>query len=113
MNAYILDWTMNEYDKLKQKLTEQGFVFKKEENNEHVRVAVPFEKINGFSQIVQAHLNATHNYVDIQYPDKKQTVVIFQEKQYNITNDQENEEAKQWAISIGLPVEQADWPTSY
>jgi len=111
-SAYILDWTMNDYDNLKFKLKNSGFEFEKAEK-EHIRVTVPFNKIDSFVDIVQVHLNAPQNYVDVQFPDEKKSIVIFQAKKFVITNDKENEKVKEWAISIGLPTEQADWKTSY
>lgn len=113
LNAYILDWTMNEYEQLLARLEEHNFLYQKEPDNNHVRVDVPFYKINDFADIVQTHLNAPFNYVDIQYSHEMKTVVIFQNKHFLIENDQQNEKVKNWAINIGLPVEQADWDKSY
>jgi len=113
LNAYILDWTMNEYEQLLTQLEELNFLFQKESDNNHVRVDVPFAKINDFTKLVQAHLNAPFNYVDIQYPNERKTVVIFQSKYFIIESDKQNEEVRNWAINLGLPIEQADWGNSY
>jgi hypothetical protein len=112
-NAYILDWTMNDYEILKQKLADAGFLYEKDESGEDIRVTVPYEQLSSFASIVQKFLNATQNYIDIQYPDIKKTILIFRDKLFTITNDKENKEAQDWAISIGLPKEQSDWSTSY
>lgn len=112
-NTYILDWTMNEYERLLTRLKDEGFGFQKESGKEHVRVAVPFSFVDDFASLVQEHLDAPYNYVDIQYPDEKKTVVIFQNKKFVIENEQQNEVAKKWAIDLGLPKEQADWAVSF
>ena len=90
LNAYILDWTMNEYKRLLTQLKEQNLLFQKEADEEHVRVEVPSSRIDEFAEIVQAHLNAPFNYVDVQYPHEKKTVVIFQSKRFVIENDEQN-----------------------
>ena len=84
LNAYILDWTMNEYNHLLAQLKEQNFSFQKEDNEEHIRVDVPFSRIDEFTKSIQGHLNAPFNYVDIQYPNERKTVVIFQNKKFII-----------------------------
>lgn len=112
-NAYILDWTMNEYDRLLARLEDEGFVLQKEDGKEHVRVAVPFSLVDEFAKLVQEHLNAPYNYVDIQYPDEKKTIVVFQNKKFVIENDEQNEAARKWAIDLGLPTAQADWAVSF
>jgi hypothetical protein len=113
LNAYILDWTMDEYEQLLTQLERLGFFFQKDHDSNHVRVNVPFSKVNDFADLVQAHLNAPFNYVDIQFPQEKKTVVIFQGKHFTIENDQQNEEVINWAINLGLPTEQAKWGKSY
>ncbi|MDP4008306.1 MAG: hypothetical protein Q8P68_03895 [Candidatus Peregrinibacteria bacterium] len=108
-NAYILDWTMNEYSRLLAQLKEQGFDFQKEEGEEHVRVDVPFFRWEEFANLVQPQLNAPYNYVDIKYPEENKLIIIFGAKRFVITNKEENEAAKKWAIDSGLPTAQADW----
>ena len=112
-NAYILDWTMNEYDRLLARLEDEGFIFQKEGDKENVRGAVPFSLVDNFTSLVQGHLNAPYNYVDIQYPDEKKTVVVFQNKKFVIENDEQNEMARKFAINLGLPTAQADWAVSF
>lgn len=112
-NAYLLDWTMNEYDMLKRELTEARIAFVREPNSEHIRAAIPFERLDAAARLIQRHLNAPFNYVDIQFSAQKQTVIIFQARRFTIATDDENERAKRWAIEQGLPVEQADWATSF
>ena len=109
MNAYILDWTMNDYKVLKKKLDDQEFVSENETGTKHIRVSVPFDQIDTFASIVQQHLNAPCNYVDVQFQDKKTTVVIFIEKVFFIKDADKNNEVKKWAIEKGLPPKQADW----
>lgn len=108
-NAYILDWTMNEYGRLLAQLKEKGFDFQKEEGKEHVCVDVPFLRWEEFANLVQPQLNAPYNYVDIRYPEGNKLIIIFGAKRFVITNKEENEAAKKWAISEGLPTAQADW----
>lgn len=112
-NAYILDWTMNDYDGLKQKLKEAGFPFRKERGKEHIRAAVPFDRVEEFFRLTKSHLNTPYNYVDIQFPSEKKTALVFSERLIMVSNSQENEAAQRWAIARGLPPEQADWKTSY
>ncbi|MBI2641864.1 hypothetical protein HYW87_04745 [Candidatus Roizmanbacteria bacterium] len=108
-NAYILDWTMNEYGCLLAQLKEQGFAFQKEEGTEHARVDVPFFRWEEFANLVQPRLNAPYNYVDIEYPEENKLIIIFGTKRFVITNKEENVAAKKWAIDLGLPTAQADW----
>jgi hypothetical protein len=112
-NAYILDWAMNDYAQLKQELADANFAFAKEGEKEHIRVAVPFGRVKEFGSLCQTHLNSPYNYVDIQYPNEKKTVIIFQQDIFMISSQEENEKVKRWAISLGLPPEQADWSTSF
>jgi hypothetical protein len=112
-NAYLLDWTMNDYTLLQQELTDAGFGFEREASSENIRVAVPVERLDDAARLIQRHLNAPYNYVDIQYPGSKLTVIIFLARRFTITSVDENEDAKRWAIAQGLPPEQADWATSF
>lgn len=107
-NSYILSWTMNEYDRLLVNLAKASFAFLKEKGKDHVRIAVPFSRWEEFADLVQPHLNAPYNYVDITYPEDK-LIIIFGVKRFVITNKEENEAAKKWAIDLGLPTKQADW----
>ncbi len=108
-NAYILDWTINEYDGLLATLQEDGFSLQREDHKPHVRVAVPFSRVKEFAELIQSHLNAPFNYVDIQYLDLKKVVILFQGKTFIIESKEQNEEVKKWAINLGLPPKQADW----
>ena len=112
-NAYILDWSMDRYAQLQQELAEANFTFKQKENTEHLRVMVPFERANEFSSLCQAHLNSQFNYVDIQYPNEKMTIIVFSRDIFSISSAEENERVKAWAIRMGLPAAQADWATSF
>ena len=112
-NAYILDWTMNNYTVFKQKLQDAHFNFIAKKNNPHLRVEVSFARVQDFFSIVRMHLNTSYNYIDIQFPSEKITVLIFSERVIFISNEPENEAARKWAISKGLPIKQADWSTSY
>lgn len=108
-NAYVLEWTMNDYQRLLAELQEAQFVYIKESDSEHVRVAVPFSRMEEFADIVQPHLNAPFNYVDVKYPKENVIYAVFGVRRIKITNKAENEAAKKWAIDLGLPPEQADW----
>ena len=74
-NAFILDWTMDDYDELKTALSEAHYVFKPEGMTEHIRETVPFERVDLFGELCQQHLNRLTNYVDIQYPARKTTMI--------------------------------------
>lgn len=108
-NVYVLEWTMNDYSGLLIQLKESDFVFEKEGDSEDIRVDVLFSRREEFANIVQPHLNAPYNYVDIKYPEENQIYMIFGAKRITITNLAENEATKKWAIDLGLPREQADW----
>lgn len=108
-NAYILSWTMNEYDRLLVNLEKAGFAFLREEGKDHVRIAVPFSRWEEFTNLVQPHLSTPYNYVDVKYPEENKLIIIFGAKRFVITNKEENEVAKKWAIDLGLPTKQADW----
>lgn len=110
-NAYVLERTINNYGELKQKLKEADFDFIKDRNN--VRVKVYFDKVEKFYNLVRTYLNTSYNYIDLQFPKEKKTLLVFSDRLFYIANAKENEEAKKWAFSIGLPKEEADWPTSY
>jgi hypothetical protein len=112
-NAYILDWTMDNYAELKTCLARDGFDFVKDEAKEHIRVGVKYSRLEDFARLIQRHLNAKFNYVDVQFRHEKLTAVIFKDRLLRITNIEEDLKAKAWAISIGLPKEQADWETSF
>jgi len=112
-NAYILDWSMDHYTQLRQELAKADFAFEQGEQSEHIRVAVPFERVNEFASLCQAHLNSLFNYVDIQYPDEKKTIIVFKQETFIISGREENESVKAWAIRMGLPAAQADWATSF
>ena len=112
-NAYILDWTMNNYAQLKAKLTDSNLACAKEGESEHIRVAVPFERVEIFALLCQAHLNSPTSYVDVQYPKDRKTVVIFRQETFVISSQEENDRVKKWAIDLGLPPGQAEWATSY
>jgi hypothetical protein len=113
MNAYILDWTMDDYPLLKQELADARFEFVRDGDTDHIRVNVPYVRLEQFAAITRPYFNAPFNYIDLQFPAEKKTVIIFQERIYLIEDDEQNEQAKMWAIAQGLPPEQADWPTSY
>ena len=83
-NAYILDWTMNDYDSLKKELGDQDFSFTEEQDTNHIRALVPFDRVDAFALIIQSHLNNQFNYVDVQLQDEKTTVIIYMEKVFFI-----------------------------
>jgi hypothetical protein len=112
-NAFIVDWTMDDYPGLKQKLAGSGFEFASRGDSEHIDVSVPFDQLEAFTALCQTHLNAPVNYIDIQYADRKTTVVIFPQEVFIIVDKVENERVKTWAIGLGLPPEQAEWATSF
>lgn len=113
LNAFMLDWTMDDYDGLKRALTDAGIAFETVEDSPHIRAAIPFERLDETASLIRQHLNAPFNYVDIQYPALRRTVIVFRERVFMLTNLYESERAKQWAIAQGLPPEQADWATSF
>jgi hypothetical protein len=111
LNAYVLSWTMNDYAALKAALHASGIAT--QPDAEDIRLSVPFERLHEVGGLLQSHLNAPYNYVDIQFPDLKTTVIVFQQRIFTIRSAAENAEAQHWAIAQGLPPEQADWGTSY
>ncbi len=110
-NAYVLDWTMNDYALLQAELAEAKL--RCENEGSDLRVHVPYARVADAARLFQKHLNAPYNYVDIQYPAGKLTVIVFQERVFLIRNAEENRIAQEWGITRGLPPEQADWGTSF
>lgn len=108
-NSYILERTMNEYERLLVQIEEAGFIFKKESDDKDVKVSVPFPRIDEFTNIIQSHIDKPFDYVNVNYPKENKLYLIFGAKTIVITNKTENEAAKKWAINLGLPPEQADW----
>jgi hypothetical protein len=104
---------MDGFAQFKQELADASFPFDGETGSGNIRAAVPSERVQEFAALCQKRLTAPFNYVDLQYPDKHQTVIIFREKTFIITSREENERVKQWAIGLGLPPEQSDWGTSF
>jgi hypothetical protein len=111
-NAYIVGWTMNDYDGLKQALVDHGFAFELADGD-NIRIKVPYEGVEDFGTLCRSHFNAPPNYVDVQFPALKRTVLIFASETFVVSDDDINKRVKQWAIALGLPTEQADWATSY
>ncbi|MCB9808821.1 hypothetical protein H6776_00280 [Candidatus Nomurabacteria bacterium] len=111
--AYILDWTVNDYSSLLEILTEQAIDFDIEQGTRNLIVNIPFTQLDLFSRIIQQQLNSPVNYVDIQYPEMKLTVIIFKSEVFKIKTEEQNKEIKKWAINNGLPVQQADWGVSF
>ncbi len=112
-NAYVLDWTMDNYDLLKQELSRAGFSYRPEGDTNDIRITIPFERVGEAAAILQSHLNAPYNYVDVQFPDERRTVIIFREKVFTIASQAENDTVVAWALARGLPREQADWGVSF
>lgn len=112
-NAFIVAWTMNEYAALCAALRAAGFRVEQADGTDHIRLVVPFEQITAFAALCQRHLNAPVNYVDVQYPDRRTTVIIFRERVVHVTEQAQNDALRAWAIARGLPPEQADWATSF
>jgi hypothetical protein len=112
-NAYVLDWTIDGFEDLKDALSAAGFAFRKEADSAHIRVTVPFARAQDFAVLCQPRLNAPCNYIDVQFPDERQTALIFRQKMFLVSSREENERVKQWALAQGLPPEQSDWGTSF
>lgn len=112
-NAYILERTMEDYDGLKSELKEAGFEVEKEKGDNDIMVTVSRDRVSYFVPIIQKHFNEPFNYVDIKFPDMRLTVIVFRERIWEIDSAEINKEAQEWAISIGLPVKEADWPTFF
>ena len=111
--AHILDWTMNNYEDLLASLKTEGFTITSEKDSKNVYISIAQKRLLLFIKFIQAHLNSTFNYVDIQYPESKQTVLVFKQEHFFINNERENENIKNWAVNHGLPEQQADWYTSF
>jgi hypothetical protein len=110
-NAFVVNWTIEGFAELKQELSGAGFIFEPE--GEHMRIAVPSARVEEFAVMCQKRLNAPQNYIDIQYPDERKTVLVFRDRVFVITGAAQNEQVRQWAIARGLPPEQAGWATSF
>jgi hypothetical protein len=110
-NAFVVNWTIEGFVELQQELSGAGFVVGPE--REHIRIVVPSARVEEFAAICQRRLNVPQNYIDIQYPDERKTVLIFRDRIFTITSTAQNEQVKQWAMALGLPPEQADWATSF
>ena len=104
---------MDDYERLKQELSGAGFNFKPESGKDHMRITIPFARIQEAATILQPHLNTRCNYVDVQFPDEKRTVIIFRDKVFTVTTNAENDKVVAWAVARGLVAQQADWPTSF
>jgi len=112
-NAYILERTMNRYKLLKFELLQAGFNVKKEKEDEDIMVTVTKDRLDSFVSIVRKYLDEPFNYVDIKFPDDKLTIIAFRERTWEIDSSVIDEDAKKWAISIGLPTREATWATFY
>ncbi len=110
-NAYILERTIKNFEELEKKLKEAGFNFIKK--NDNIKVNVSFDQIENFYNLAKNYLNSPYNYIDIQFPKEKKTVLVFSGRLIYMANKEENETVREWAISKGLPKKEADWATSY
>jgi hypothetical protein len=112
-NAYILDWTMERFPELIAALRASGLAWVGEGDGPHIRVSVPLDRLDAFASLCQAHLNAPCNYVDLQYPEERLTVLVFRERVFRIRSREQNAVAQHWAMERGLPATQAEWGRSF
>jgi hypothetical protein len=112
-NALILNWTMDDYPSLKRDLRRAGFAYLRETDSDHIRAAVPYERLTEFAALCQRHFNAAFNYIDLQYAAQRKTVLVFRDAIFTITNGSDNEQAKKQALRLGLPPQHARWATSF
>jgi hypothetical protein len=112
-NAYIVHWTMENWRRLQEELTQAGFETEIEPEGENLRAAVPFERLAEFAVLCQAHFKETAAYVDVQFPDKKKTALIFAERLFLVSTPSENAAVQRWAIGQGLQPEHTNWATSF
>jgi hypothetical protein len=110
-NAFIVNWTVDSFDELKRELSDAGFVFEPE--GEHMRAVVPLARADEFAAICQKRLHAPQNYIDLQYPEVRKTVLVFRDAVFTITSSEENARVRAWALALGLPSEQSDWAISF
>ena len=102
---------MNDYDGLRDELREGSFDFTFED--EGIMTQIDYSRLKEFATIIRKHLNAPYNYVDVKFPDKKLSHLIFLDKTWNIDNLKTDREAKEWALSVGLSKPETDWTTFF
>ncbi len=110
-NAFIVHWTIDGFEVLKQELARAGFVTEPVEEN--LRAVVPLARVDEFAVICRSRFNAPQNYIDLQYPAERLTIILFRDAMFTITSAEENAQVQAWALARGLPPEQADWATSF
>lgn len=111
MNTKILLRTITDPEKLQNDLEANNFKFQLEDEN--LRVGVSYSDVEAFEKIVKKYFNAPYNYANIKFPDMKLNVLVFPNKTFRIDDDESNREAKEWAVSIGLPKSESEWTTFY
>ena len=89
---------MNEYELLLAELKQASLILPKKRIGEDVRAYVPFARKEEFANIIQPHLSAPFNYVDVKHPEENQIYAIFGTKRIIITSKAENDAAKKWAM---------------
>ncbi len=112
-NAYILERTMNDCQCLLSALEQQKYVVSPEPGSLDVRVAVDRSRVKDFSFLAQRHLNEPYNYIDVQFPERKETILIFKERLFVIQDAEGDARARDWAIAQGLPVAESGWSRSW
>jgi hypothetical protein len=112
-NAYIVHWTMENWRRLQDELTQAGFETEIEPESENLRAAVPFERLAEFAALCQAHFKDPVAYVDVQFPDRKKTALIFGERLFLVSSAAENAAVQRWAIGQGLKPEHTGWAISF
>ncbi len=98
-------------EKLETDLKNKGFSTQVSE--EKMAVEVQYSDVEIFGEIIKRYLNAPYNYANVKFPNEKLNVVIFPEKDFIINNEETDKNAKEWALSTGLPKPETDWTTFY
>src|SRR5574340_762033 len=101
-NAHIQGWTVQDYEGLRQKLTDEVFVFREDVDAKSFAVIVSINRLDEFAALCQAQLTMPFYYVNVQFPDLGRTAMIFKGRVFDISSDTENRRIKHWAITRGL-----------
>lgn len=111
MNTKILLRTITDLDNLQKELGTYNFEYQLE--GESLKVTVQNIDVDIFQKIITKYLNASYNYANVKFPDKKSNVLIFPTRTFLIFDQDTDRAAKEWAVSIGLPKEETGWTTFY
>ena len=111
MNAKILLRTIKDLDGLETELGNKSIPFRIFEDK--MEAKIEYSDIDIFGEVIKKHLNALCNYVNVKFPERQLNVIIFPEKNFIVNSKQTDRNAKEWALSVGLPQPETEWTTFY